>query len=345
MIELSVIIPCFNNGVLLKEMLYCCVNQTYDNWEVIVVDDGSTDDTQAVVQQYAEADARIKLYVRDRSPKGSVVCRNIGLEKASGKYIMQLDADDLISLTCFEKRVAFMEEHPDCDYASFPAVSFRDPANIPSWGSKGVVRYGVCKGSNELLYYFLSANYPFSVWCNIYRKESISEIRWDEKVKIYTDFSYIVPMILQGKKNLFSGQEEYDYYYRRVSDGSNMCASFISDEKCDSTVYLFDKILGELRNRQDWECCRKYFLGLLLLHFERLLESGKIVKIKEYVEMLTKYYDRSVMKRFERVFKSLYEKHTIDSQVTATKMYTSLFFHFFRKRHLIFLLSSIKHRR
>lgn len=342
MAELSVVIPCYNNGTLLKEMLYCCVNQTYDNWEVIVVDDGSTDDTQAVVQQYAEADARIKLYVRDRSPKGSVVCRNIGLEKASGKYIMQLDADDLISLTCFEKRVAFMEEHPDCDYASFPAVCFEDASRIPSWNSKKVVTFGIPKGDKHILYYFLEANYPFSVWCNIYRKEAIVDVLWDENVKIYTDFSYIIPMILQNKKHLFSGQEEYDYYYRIIRDGSNMCASFTSEEKCNSTIYLFNKTFEELQKRQDWEQCKKSFMGFVLLQYERLLISRKFDKVQQYIDMLRAYYDTNIISRFEKVYKVLCERNS-NHNLTDVRIYRCLLHHFHTKHFVIFLLYSIKH--
>ena len=97
MANLSVIIPCYNNGKLLAEMLDCCLRQTYSDWEVIIVDDGSTDDTSSIVSEYVQKDARIQYHTRERSPKGSVVCRNIGFELSSGKYIIHFDADDLIS--------------------------------------------------------------------------------------------------------------------------------------------------------------------------------------------------------------------------------------------------------
>ena len=59
--QLSVIIPCYNNGPLLSEMINCILRQTYDDWELIVVDDGSTDDTPAIVGNFAANDSRIRL--------------------------------------------------------------------------------------------------------------------------------------------------------------------------------------------------------------------------------------------------------------------------------------------
>ena len=93
--QLSVIIPCYNNGPLLSEMINCILRQTYDDWELIVVDDGSTDDTPAIVGNFAANDSRIRLVQRDREPKGSATCRNIGFDHSRGRYIKHLDADDL----------------------------------------------------------------------------------------------------------------------------------------------------------------------------------------------------------------------------------------------------------
>ena len=99
MATLSAIIPCFNNGYLLSEMIECVISQSYEDWELIIVDDKSMDNTLEIINKYIIKDNRIRLYVRDREPKGSVTCRNIGLMHSTGKYIIHLDADDLISNT------------------------------------------------------------------------------------------------------------------------------------------------------------------------------------------------------------------------------------------------------
>ena len=291
---LSVIIPCYNNGKYLLEMIDCFRHQTSSSWEMIIVDDGSTDDTPQVVEKSISDLPNVFFYKRDREPKGSVVCRNIGFEKANGKYVCHLDADDLVSSTFVEHRVALMELHPEIDYASFPAKAFSKRDSLPTFESD-VQTWGVGDNSIDLLDRFLRVKYPFSVWNNIYRKDSIKFLPWDEKVKIYTDFSFIVPGIIAGLKHLFSGLKEVDYYYRQeVANKVAMTSDFISQEKCDSTIYLFSKTLDSLKEKGLFEKYKGAFFNFILLHFTRLLmskDASDSNKMIEYLTMCEKYYD------------------------------------------------------
>ena len=285
----SIIIPCYNNGTYLSEMLDCCLRQTLPNWEVIVVDDGSADNTPDIVQGYVERDARISLYKRERQPKGSVTCRNIGFEKSKGKYIIHFDADDLISDCCFENRVRFMEEHQDCDYASFPAKSFQDVSELP-FKKNAIADYGIDKGDDILTAFLSCSYYPFSVWCNIYRRDSIVNYPWDEKVVIYTDFSFIVPIILGGLKHEFAVNSEVDYYYRHSYSTTNMCANFVSEAKAKSTCYLFDKTLNALKLRNDFEQRREEYRGFAIVQLERLVINNNPEYTKNFLSTLELYY-------------------------------------------------------
>lgn len=303
---LSVIIPCYNNGQYLIELLDCFKRQTVPYWEIIIVDDGSTDDTVAKINEYSKDDERIKIYERDRQPKGSVVCRNIGFEKSTGEFIAHLDADDLISDTFVENRLKYLQDNPEIDYATFVAKSFVDGEPLPNIESKGKT-YGLGINTSDLLSDFLSADYCFSVWCNAYRRESIQNLRWDEKVKIYTDFSFIIPGILTGLKHAFAGGN-IDYYYRAFppkKKSINMCSNFISDEKCESTLYLFDKTLKSLSKRDDFEIRKSQFLNFIILHFERIMKGRNNNQINKYIELIKKYYSSSVSLKFERIFSNL----------------------------------------
>ena len=106
----SVIIPTYNTRQQLLDMVECMRTQTLQNWELIIVDDKSMDGSLEYIKSII-TDERIKIVVRDREPKGSVVCRNIGFELASGKYVIHFDADDLISQKCvqilFQKKSVF----------------------------------------------------------------------------------------------------------------------------------------------------------------------------------------------------------------------------------------------
>src|SRR5690606_36556858 len=93
----SIIIPTFNRAHLIGETLDSVLAQTYQNWECIVVDDGSTDKTEATVGAYLKRDARFRLFKRpDHKPKGANACRNYGFEKSKGEYVQWFDSDDLM---------------------------------------------------------------------------------------------------------------------------------------------------------------------------------------------------------------------------------------------------------
>lgn len=93
----SIIIPTFNRAHILRETLNSILAQTYENWECIVVDDGSTDATLAILEQYRLEDARFQYFFRPTDkPKGANACRNYGFEKSKGEYIQWFDSDDVM---------------------------------------------------------------------------------------------------------------------------------------------------------------------------------------------------------------------------------------------------------
>ena len=93
----SIIIPTFNRSQLICETLDSVLAQTYENWECIIVDDGSTDDTDNVVSEYVKKDFRFKLYKRPSNlPKGGNAARNFGFELSNGEYINWFDDDDVM---------------------------------------------------------------------------------------------------------------------------------------------------------------------------------------------------------------------------------------------------------
>ena len=104
----SIIMPSYNTGKFIAESIDCVLAQTYENWELIIVDDCSTDDTDTIVAGYT--DARIR-YLKNEKNSGAAVSRNRALREAKGRWIAFLDSDDLWSPEKLEKQIAFMEEN------------------------------------------------------------------------------------------------------------------------------------------------------------------------------------------------------------------------------------------
>jgi glycosyltransferase involved in cell wall biosynthesis len=107
----SVVVAAYNYGHLIRETLDSLAAQTYGAWECVVVDDGSTDDTRAVVEAYTEADPRVR-YVRQENAR-QAAARNNGIRHSSGDYFQFLDADDLLETHKFERQVEYLESHGD----------------------------------------------------------------------------------------------------------------------------------------------------------------------------------------------------------------------------------------
>src|SRR5215210_6468575 len=101
----SVVVPTYNYGRFIGETLDSLRAQTYDEWECVVVDDGSTDDTEGVVARVSAADARVR-YVRQANQR-QAVAKNTGLAESCGRYVQFLDADDLLEPRKFERQVEF----------------------------------------------------------------------------------------------------------------------------------------------------------------------------------------------------------------------------------------------
>lgn len=106
----SIIMPSYNCGRFVEETIHSVQAQTYQNWEIIFVDDYSTDDTISIISELQEKDPRIRLY-RNNCNSGAAVSRNNALREAKGRWIAFLDSDDLWDPMKLEKQVRFMEEN------------------------------------------------------------------------------------------------------------------------------------------------------------------------------------------------------------------------------------------
>lgn len=105
----SIITPTYNTEAFISDTIDSVRAQSYANWELILVDDASLDNTVAIVRKYAAADDRIKIHVLNTN-SGAAIARNTAIEKASGDYIAFLDADDLWKPEKLAKQIAFMQE-------------------------------------------------------------------------------------------------------------------------------------------------------------------------------------------------------------------------------------------
>jgi len=137
----SVIVPTYNYGRFIGETLECLRAQTYENWECIIIDDGSTDDTAERVSHFMERDARFKFLRQENALQAAA--KNNGLRNSAGEYIQFLDADDLIESQKLEQQVEYLEAHTHVDVIY------------------GSMRYFRTEAPDERLYWVWGENKPW----------------------------------------------------------------------------------------------------------------------------------------------------------------------------------------
>ena len=126
----SIIMPSWNTAKFIAESIQCVIDQTYHNWELLIVDDCSTDDTDAVVETFLK-DPRIK-YFHNEKNMGAALTRNKALREAQGEWVAFLDSDDLWMHEKLEKQIGFMREHGYVlSYTEYEKIDEEDnPLNI-----------------------------------------------------------------------------------------------------------------------------------------------------------------------------------------------------------------------
>ncbi len=197
---ISVIIPTYNYGRLIGQTLESVSAQTYQNWECVVVDDGSTDDTSEVVNRYAAMDARIKYIKQDNRQQAAA--RNNAIRNSNGEYFQFLDADDLIEPKKFERQIEYLESHPDVDIV-YTDVRFFSDENIDE-------RYYLLGGENK----------PWMPGVSGRGKEVLMSLVRKDTIPINTP---LVRRRVIDKVGLFdeklSPVEDWDYWVRCAAEG------------------------------------------------------------------------------------------------------------------------------
>lgn len=258
----SIVIPIFNRKELVCLMINSILRQTFHYWELLLIDDGSTDGTLEMLHQFSTIDSRIHFYIRDRLPKGAPTCRNIGLEHAKGKYVIFFDSDDLIPNYTLMQRVGFMEKHSDLDFSIFPAMTFWDKV-----GDGKII--GLNIGRNDLKH-FVDCHLPFLVVTNIYKTSSLfkKKIKWDENLASLQDTDFNIQNILRNNKYDYAYDVDIDYYIRELKVGSisqNIC----KQSHGESHVYFINKMFQELplewMKRNRWAIRRRIIYMYILL--------------------------------------------------------------------------------
>lgn len=242
----TIVMPFFNRSKLVCGTILNIIRQTYTDWEMIVVDDGSEDAEYKAVKAVCENDSRIIIEKRPETRrKGAQSCRNIGLELARGKYIVFFDSDDFIPEFCLRQRVGFMDEHPELDFAVFPYAEYVSDPSKPT-------TIGGFRFYSDDLKAFVSRRLPFMVWSNIYKTESLRShnIRWDVNLKSLQDAFFNITVLCAGLKYDYAENCMIDYYNKTEDKGASISKGIYSTDHFESHIYYLDHVRKMVADRE-----------------------------------------------------------------------------------------------
>jgi glycosyltransferase involved in cell wall biosynthesis len=165
--KVSIVTPVFNRADIIHKTVDSVIAQTYQNWELLLVDDGSTDNIEEIVVANYGSDRRINFSRREREPKSASTCRNIGAEKATGEDLIFLDSDDMLEPHCLDQRVRVMLKHPELDLAVFPFRYLN--------GQGEYIPNNFDNGRDPLLNFLSNSSY-WAIMCPIWKKHFFLEL-------------------------------------------------------------------------------------------------------------------------------------------------------------------------
>ena len=211
----SVIIPSYNYSAYISDAINSILEQTYPHWEVIVVDDGSRDNTAEVVARFTAQDSRIKYHYQQN--QGVSAARNKGIALAQGDYIQLLDADDYISKHKLEIQVKILDHNPEIDlvyadsyfftHSSGPAVrrSFQQfKLTMPPISGQGI---------NLAIH--LAYDNIFLIGCPLFKRSmALAAGPFEQTLVAFEDWHFWYRVILQNQKFIYDNREGTEFYVR-----------------------------------------------------------------------------------------------------------------------------------
>lgn len=234
----SIIIPNFNREAFIAETLESLLDQSYSNWEAIIVDDGSTDNSESIINEFCLKDERFHLFKRDHFPKGAPTCRNIGIQMAKGEYLIFLDSDDILAPYCLRKRIDYFLEFPNYDCLVFPMLIFyKRPGDSP-------VLWNGYKGEDALSE-FLWMNSPWQTTGPLWKKSSVLRItNWDEELLTWQDWEFHIRALIMGMS--YKIIDDLPDCFLRRDDHDRISAKDYYFSHFQARLPLFEKVLNLL---------------------------------------------------------------------------------------------------
>lgn len=269
----SIIVPCYNQAKYLEDTLCSVLNQTYTDWECILVNDGSTDETEKIAHNFVVKDSRFKYFYKQNGGLSSA--RNFGLDKATGDYIQFLDSDDILLDSKLQLSVQALK-NPENNQMKIVISNFRRFVNDISASFEP---YCELKSEffnfNSILYQW-DEDFSIPIHCGLFEASLFEKLRFNEKLKAKEDWVMWVQLFQNKTQAVFINQplayyrnnpesitatqsmtvdyvSAYDYFKTILSDTEFYILSKVLIERYYNSTFKFKKLLNDTRESNSFK--------------------------------------------------------------------------------------------
>lgn len=205
-IKISIIIATFNRAHFIQEMIGSILNQTHTNWECLIIDDGSTDNTENLILKIQLSESRIKYYKRPNSfKKGLPGCRNFGLKIAEAENVIFMDDDDIAHPFLLELSLKELINQKK-DYCRFLRTTFSGDF---SYSFNKNINFKITVLDHNVLDQMITGEIPFNSCQILWKKSCFYETSFNEKLMFAEEWECYSRIIAEGKKGISIQKELY----------------------------------------------------------------------------------------------------------------------------------------
>lgn len=232
---LSIIVPVYNVEQYLPRCIDSILGQTFQDFELILVDDGSPDRCGLICDEYAKKDSRI--IVIHQENKGVCYARNIGIDYSRGKYLTFIDSDDKITRDTLELNIRILENDNQIDFIQIPIKTINKSTRY--WDGK------YCKKldrSETLFYWYDNTNISYSIWSKIFRKSIFYKLRFP-KTFLFAEDLFLIPDILEKINTVYLSKYGCYEHFCHAESITSFCPPQKTTKKNENIFDSFYKFI------------------------------------------------------------------------------------------------------
>lgn len=294
---ISVIVPIYNVEKYVSKCIDSIINQSYGNIEIILVDDGSTDNSSSIIEDYKKIDKRIKVYHKKNG--GLSDARNFGIKKSKGNYFCFIDSDDWIDKDFIEFLYRNLIEN-DCEISI--CNKYIDYDDGTQWIPSSSNRITIMEKEKALIYLNSFKGFDMSACDKMFKRSSFENIEFPIGKKC-EDFYTIFKTFDQCEKIVFIDTPKYHYFQRKgsITRNNNINTSYV-----DAAIYQINYFEKKHLNLVPY--AKSMYVFCILSNYNDYIKNGIEIeqeKIQHYSEEIRTNLKFVIKNRYIRLYKKL----------------------------------------